>query len=293
MILFLMIVLTVGLSGSIITRENANADSWAPVEQALGAHGEISPDGVISFDLPRNINVSVDGIPLAQGSDLSHEVHMMKSGNKTMVISELVLKEDEVKGVTQKLLKAGLEETALHNHLLRTTPHLVYLHIHQYGDAVQIARSIREITDALEGGTVTPTNNGSQGLDTAKMDEAMGAKGKEGEGVYSYHIPRKDTITMNGITMLPEMDISTGISFQPIGNGKAAVVGEFVLESSEVGPVIESMTKNGIEVTALHSHMLTEKPRLFYIHSWATGDAVELARGMHDAVSRTNSSFGG
>ena len=111
--------------------------------------------------------------------------------------------------------------------------------------------------------------------------------------MYSYHIPRKDTIAMNGITLLPEMDISTGISFQPTGNGKAAAVGEFVLESSEVGPVIDSMAKNGIEVTALHSHMLTEQPRLFYLHCWATGDAVELARGMHDAISRTNSSSGG
>ena len=168
MVLFLMIVLTVGLSGGIVAGQNTNADSWAPVEQALGAHGELSPDGAISFDLPRNLNVTVDGIRLAQGSDLSHEVHMMKSGNKTLVISELVLKEDEVKGVTQKLLKAGLEETALHNHLLRTTPHLVYLHIHQYGDAVQMARSIREIADALEGGIAKQTNTGSQGIDTGK-----------------------------------------------------------------------------------------------------------------------------
>ncbi len=300
-VLFIIIALSVVLSGGVAAGEKissvgwVSSVSWAPVEQALGAHGDVSPDGAVSFDLARNLTVTVDGIRLAPGSDLSHEVHMMNAGNKTLVVGEIVLKENEVKGVTQKLLQAGLEETALHNHLLRTTPHLVYLHIHGHGDAVQLATSIREIADSLEGGTITPADTPvqSQGINVTKMDDAMGYQSKQGGGVYIYEIPRADNISMDGITLLPEMDISTGISFQPIGDGKAAVVGEFVLESSEVGPVIDSMTKNGIEVTALHSHMLTERPQLFYLHCWATGDAVELARGMHDAVSLTDSQRGG
>jgi len=254
----------------------------------LGTGGKVSPDGVLTVSIPRNITVTLDGVHLAQGSDLAHELDFMRIGNSTLVVGELVLKEDEVNVVTRELLQAGLEETALHNHLNRLSPRLLYMHIHGLGDAVQMDTAISNIIYSVPGGTAL-ADEGKVGLDTSSLDAAMGYKGETGEGVHSYGIPRADTITMNGIALLPEMDISTGIVFQPAGEGKAALIGEFVLEPGEVGPVIKSLSDNGIEVTALHSHMLTEQPRLFYVHCWGTGNPAQLAHGIREAIDLTNS----
>ena len=153
-----------------------------------------------------------------------------------------------------------------------------------------MAKKIRSITDDVNGESPAKSEKGfeSKGINTSGLDKIIGKNGSmEGED-YNFDIGRADKISMNGVVLSPVMDVSTMIHFQPIGNGNAAVIGEFVLEEKEVEPVIRTLTDNGIEVTALHSHMITEQPRLFYMHAWATGNAEELASVMRKALDKTN-----
>lgn len=269
----------------------ASAIDWSPVQEAIGVPGETSPDGTIKFSIPRNITVTIDGVKLVPGADMSSDFSFMKAGNKTMMVGEIMLMDDEVANTTRMLASSGIEETALHNHLLRMTPHIMWLHVHGYGDAVEIAKAIHNVT-AANGGVFSMNPTGEvQPLapDMSKLDDIIGYNGTANDGVYAFSIPRNDEIRMNGMVLPPEMDISTEISFQPLGDGKAAAIGEFVLESDEVEPVLHSLSGNGIEVTALHSHMLTEEPGLFYLHCWAKGDTEKIAQAFHEALKKTNS----
>src|SRR5207249_502663 len=128
-------------------------------------------------------------------------------------------------------------------------------------------------------------------LDTAQLDQIIGVKGQGNGGVYQFGVPRRDPITENGTQITPAgpMGLATAINFQPTGNGKAAITGDFVLTGEEVNPVIKALRANGIEVTAIHSHMLTEQPRLIFMHFWANADAVKLARGLRAALDKTAS----
>src|SRR6185312_15123381 len=119
----------------------------------------------------------------------------------------------------------------------------------------------------------------------------IGVKGQANGGVYSFGVPRRDPVTQNGMQLMPAgpMGVATGISFQPTGGGKAAITGDFVLTGEEVNPVIKALRENGIEVTAVHSHMLTEQPRLIFMHFWANDDAVKLAKGLRAALDKTAS----
>lgn len=286
----LFMVIIAGSVGHVgITRAQSSQADWSPVEHAMSIKGEVTTDGAIKFGIPRNISVTLDGIKLAPGSDLMFEVDFMKAGNATLMVGELVLKEDEVAAVTKKLIQAGINETALHNHLLRESPPIVYLHFHGHGDGVKLATAIHDIIMTY-GGDVTASYEGPlTGIDEAGLDQIMGQKGKADAGVYGFSIPRKDRVYGMGVELSPAMDISSGVYFQPIKPGESALVGELVLEASEVEPVIKALAKNNIEVTAVHSHMLTEKPRLFYLHCWAAGNTMDIARGVREALDYTNS----
>jgi hypothetical protein len=190
------------------------------------------------------------------------------------------------------LQAGGVEQTALHNHLRKELPHVMYMHILAHGDPSKIARTIH---DALAQ-TKTPLGPGSPpaaasaaDLDTAGIARTLGVAGKLNGVVYQVTVPRKETITDSGMEVPPSMGVATAINFQPTGGGKAAITGDFVLRASEVNPVIRALRENGIEVTALHSHMLTEEPRLFFMHFWANDDAVKLSRGLKAAVNQTAS----
>jgi hypothetical protein len=287
------IILLLLACGTVAACANGSADQdntgnfWAPVEKALGTNGEHHPDGSITLDVPRNLSVSLNGIRLASGSDLSHEIRMQRAGNKTIAVGELVLKEDEIGSVTQRLRATGISETALHNHLLHETPRLMYLHFHAYGDPVNITTALSDIIAPMGKGPVAEFEG--RGIDTSRLDRTMRTNGKADAGVYAFMFPRRDNITVSGTTLSPYMDISSDVSFQPLGEGNALVNGELVLESGEVQPAIDMLSRNGFEIDAVHSHMLTEQPRLFYLHCWATGNAEQLARGMREALDRTNS----
>lgn len=275
--------------------ESANtSEYWKPVEKVLGEKGKTNPDGTIKFTIPMTLNVTLDGIKLNQASERSHDFDFMRAGDKVMMVGEIGVTEEEVKNVSTMTLESGLQVTAIHNHLLRTSPHIMWIHIYGYGDPVDMGKKIRSITDYVNEG---PSTSGcekfqSKGINTTELDRIIGDEGSSEGGDYNYDIPRADEVQMNGYTLSPVMDVSTMINFQLLGEGDAAVIGEFVLEENEVEPVIRTLAANDIEVTALHSHMITEQPRLFYVHCWATGDATELAGIMREALNETNSEIG-
>src|SRR5215467_15011039 len=190
-----------------------------------------------------------------------------------------------------KLQSGGIEITALHNHVLHESPRVMYMHIAGQGSATKLAQAIH---DALaETGTPpeSPAAAATQkiDLDTDKIDQALGRKGKDNGGIYQFSVARAETIRDNGMEIPASMGTSTAINFQPTGNGKAAITGDFVLLGGEVNPVISALRENGIQVTALHSHMLSEEPRLFFMHFWANDDAAKLAERLKAALDRTNS----
>ncbi len=192
----------------------------------------------------------------------------------------------------RKLQEGGIEISAVHNHLIGETPHVVYLHIASHGDAVKMAHAIRGAITLTKtpgpdaGGAVPPE---PLGIDQKAVEGALGRSGKVNGGILQFGVPRAETITENAMVVPPSMGVATAINFQPTGGGKAAITGDFVLLAREVNPVMKALRDNGIEVTALHSHMLTEEPRLFFMHFWANDDAAKLAKGLRAALNLTNS----
>jgi hypothetical protein len=169
----------------------------------------------------------------------------------------------------QRLIAGGIDITALHNHLLRSQPATLYLHISGRGDPVKLAAEIHAAL-ALSKTPLGPSNaDGSPqtvDLDTAALEKTIGYGGKANGGVYQFTIPRAKTITDSGMTIPVSMGTGIAINFQPIGKGEAAITGDFVLIASEVNPVLRTLREHGIAVTAVHSHMLNDQPHLFFLH---------------------------
>jgi hypothetical protein len=273
----------------------AKADTdWFIVDTILTRTGAVSGD-VHRYGLPRSdLKVSLDGVTLKPGFALGGWLAVEPMGDKAMMMGDLVLTESEVNPVMSKLLSEGLQVTALHNHLLRANPPTFYMHVLGTGDPAQLARNVRaaleesktpfDIKPPVESAAATA----GMDFDTGKVDAAIGRKGKANGGVYQFSIPRADAIMMDGMAVPPAMGTAIGINFQPTGGGKAAITGDFVALSSELNPLITALRDNGIEVTAIHNHMVGEEPRAFFIHFWANDDAVKLANGLGAALKTVN-----
>jgi hypothetical protein len=208
-----------------------------------------------------------------------------------LVMGDLVLTEAEVPAVVTKLQGGGLRQTALHNHLQHESPRIMYLHIEGRGEPARLAQTIHAAL-AATGTPPTPSTTAPEPLftlDTAALASALGRSGKINGGAYQVSVPRSDPVRMDGVEIPPAMGVATGINFQPTGNGKAAITGDFVLTADEVSPVLSTLGQQGIAVTAVHSHMLNEEPRLFFMHFWANDDALRLARGVRMALDQTRS----
>jgi hypothetical protein len=267
-------------------------NAWqAEVGKALGKTGTTMPGGVYRVGLPRtDLKVTLDGVALKPGFALGGWLAFEKTGDQGMVMGDVVLTEDEVNPVMAKLATAGIEITALHNHLLRNRPFTMYMHVLGHGDPVQLATALHAaLAESKTPFTTAPAGAAPPlGLDTAAIDQALGAKGKNVGGVYQFGIPRAETIKDGGMVVPPAMGSAIGINFQPTGGGKAAITGDFVLIASEVNPVLKALREHGIEVTAIHNHMLDDEPRLFFMHFWANDDAVKLAQGLKAALAQIN-----
>src|SRR5258708_35807001 len=264
----------------VVAQTGPAANDWKAVEQALGRSGQLQGDGAYKFGLPRgDLKVTVDGVQVNPALALGSWVAVSNPGQDAMLMGDLVLAEDEVSPVMLALQDNGLQITALHNHVLHETPRVMYMHISGHGDAVKLADAVKKVVALTK--TPAPAQPPSAPpafeMDTAAIDQALGHKGKGNGGVYQVGVPRAEKITDGGIPVPGSMGLATALNFQPTGAGKAAITGDFVLISSEVNPVIKALRQSGIQVTALHNHMLQEEPRLFFVHVWPTDDAVKLA----------------
>jgi hypothetical protein len=269
---------------------------WSAVEAALGRPGTMQPGpaNVIKFSFPRSdLTVVAAGVTLKPALALGSWVAFEDVGRgQAMAMGDLVLLESEVAPVVRALQQGGVEQTALHNHLLMESPRVMYLHISGHGDAAKIATAVH---DALQqsatpiGTPGAPAAPDAADLDTAAIARALGHAGKLNGTVYQVSVPRSERITVRGHDVPPSMGVATAINFQPTGGGKAAITGDFVLRAGEVNAVIRALQAHGIEPTAVHSHMLDENPRLFFMHFWANDDAVTLARGIRAALDQTAS----
>ena len=281
-------IVALGLSSPLFA---ADID-WKKVGDASGKAGAAQPDGVYRVGLPRSdLKVTLDGVAIKPALALGSWLAFEPAGDGAMVMGDLVLTQDEVNPVMKSLAQGGIEITALHNHLLRSSPATMYMHVEGHGDPVKLATTLHTAL-ALSGTPfATPNASGSPqtiDLDTAKLDEIIGQKGKVNGGVYQFTVPRAEPISDAGMAVPRSMGTGIAINFQPTGAGKAAITGDFVLVATEVNPVLLALREHGIEVTALHNHMLNDEPRLFFMHFWANDDAAKLAMGLRAALDQMN-----
>ena len=278
---------------SMIATADAQGIDWAKVDGIFGRTGAVG-GSVHRYGFPRtDLQVSLDGVMIRPTLALGGWVALQPMGNMAMVMGDLVLLQSEINPVMAKLLDGGVEVTAIHNHLLRAEPLAFYMHVGGHGDPVRMAEVIRDAL-AVSKTPLTPPAPPAQppaiDLDTAKIDQIIGAKGANNGGVYAVNVPRRDPIMEQGMPVgAPIMGGATAINFQPTGGGKAAITGDFALIGSEVGDVTRVLRANGIEVMAIHSHMLTEEPRIFFMHFWANDDAIKLAGALRAALDKTAS----
>jgi hypothetical protein len=270
-------------------------DAWqARVGEALGKTGSAMPGGIYRVGLPRtDLKVTLDGVELKAGFALGSWLAFEAMGDSGMVMGDLVLTMDEVSPVMKKLVEGGIEVTAVHNHLLRNQPFTMYMHVLGRGDPVKLATALHAAlaeskTPLVAAPAAPPAPPPPIDLDTAAIDQALGAKGANNGGVYQFGIPRAEPIRDGGMGVPPAMGSAVSINFQPTGGGKAAITGDFVLIAKEVNPVAKALREHGIEVTALHNHMLDDEPRLFFMHFWANDDPNKLAEGLKAALALIN-----
>lgn len=265
------------------------ATDWTAVGTALGKAGSVQPGGVYRVGLPRtDLKVTLDGVPIRPALALGSWLAFRDMGDHAMVMGDLVLTHDEVNPVMSALAQNGVAVTALHNHLLRSSPGTMYMHVDGHGDAVKLATALHaalaQSRTPFAAAPASPTP--PPDLDMAMLDQTLRAKGTANGGTYQFSIPRAEPPRSGGTAIPPAMGSAIAINFQPTGGGKAATTGDFVLTANEVNPVIKALRAHGIEVTALHNHMLDDEPRLFFMHFWANDDARRLAAGLRAALDQ-------
>ena len=285
-----------GLLGIVVVPAVARAadPDWKAVEQALGKSGQLQPGDVFRVGMPRtDLAVTVKGVLVKAGFALGSYAAFKQMGDRAMVMGDLVLLDQEVPAVMSGLFSGGLEVTAVHNHLNEMSPHVMYMHYEGHGDAVQMAKALRQALSASGtplGGPPSTAATGGPALDPKQIEQALGRPGRDiGGGVFQVTVPRAEAITEMGQPLLPAMGVATVMNFQPTTDGKAAITGDFVLVDKEVNAVAKALRQHGIDVTAIHNHGLMDTPRLFYMHFWANDDPAKLAQGLKAALEQTNS----
>ena len=266
----------------------AQGVTTAPIDEVLGRSGQKTGD-VYKVSFPRSdLHVSVHGLAIKPGLALGSWAAFLGTDDNAMVMGDLVLLEGELNPVIAKLRSAGFDISAVHNHLMEESPRVLYAHYMGHGPATQLATSLR----AALALSKTPLEKPAAAPEEAApawvkaVDDAVGRKGTFKGGVLSYGVARSDAITMGGMTIPPAAGVAESINFQATDSGNVATTGDFVLTAEEVNPVISELQGHQISVTALHSHMLTEQPRLFFMHFWSVGSPEAVGGGIKAALSR-------
>ncbi len=271
-------------------RVMSQANDWTAVTSAIGRPGAIQADGAMKYSLPRtDLAVTLDGVRLKPALALGSWVAFKRtSDGNAVAMGDLVLTEAEESPVITSLQQGDVKQTAVHNHLLRESPRIVYVHIEAQGEAVRIATAIRAALNltATPPASPAPSVVAPIDMDTAMIHRTLGYAGKVNGGVYQVSVPRSETIRMDGEVIPPSMGVATAINFQPTASGRAAITGDFVMQGNEVSRVIPILRAGQIAITALHSHMIGEEPRLYFMHFWANDDVTGLATTLRRALDQ-------
>lgn len=264
------------------------------LETVMGRSGALLAGDVLRFGMPRSdLDVRIGDVRVRPTLALGSWLAFKAVPGGALAMGDLVLLESELDPVLARLQAGGIEQSAIHHHLVGESPHVLYVHLHGHGDARHIAEVVRAAL-ALTATPVptpvpVPTTATAFTLDSAAIGNTIGFHGAVNGGVLQIGVPRAETIREMGVEIPPSMGLATAINFQPTGDGKAAITGDFVLLAAEVNPVIRVLQSQGIAVTSLHNHLLDDEPRLFFVHFWANDDALKLARGLRAALDVTNS----
>ena len=260
----------------------------AKIDEALGRSGQKTGD-VYRLGFPRtDLHVSIGGVDIKPGLALGSWAAFAGNDTDAVVMGDLVLLENELSPVMKKLRAAGFDITAVHNHVLNEAPRVIYMHYMGHGKAVELAKSLHSALAESKMPLDKPAPPAPAAEPPAfvkTIEDIVGTKGRFAGGVLSFGIPRAAAITDHGMTLTGAQGVAEAINFQEAGPGKVATTGDFVLVAEEVNPVISALEEHGLEVTALHSHMLTEQPRLFFMHFWAVGSTESVAAGIKAALS--------
>jgi hypothetical protein len=266
----------------------AQGVTTGPIDEVLGRSGQKTGD-VYKVSFPRSdLHVSVHGLAIKPGLALGSWAAFLGTDDNAMVMGDLVLLESELNPVIAKLRSSGFDISAVHNHLMEESPRVLYAHYMGHGPATQLAASLR----AALALSKTPLEKPAAAAEEAApawvkaVEDAVGRKGTFKGGVLSYGVARSDAITVGGMTIPPAAGVAEAINFQATDSGNVATTGDFVLTAEEVNPAISELQGHQISVTALHSHMLAEQPRLFFMHFWSVGSPESVGGGIKAALSR-------
>lgn len=277
------------LSFAMSTFAIAQTPDWQSVERVFNRKGTVQGD-VLKISFPRSdLKVKVGDVLVEPGLALTSWVAFKKSGDHSMMMGDLVLLDSETAPVIAKLVASDLEVSALHNHIIGESPSIKYLHFGGHGDPTALAQAMMAVLSVTKTPLASPQPpQAPTAYDWSKVESILGRSGARKGNVLQFGIPRAEKITEDGMEIPPFMGMSTAINMQLVGE-KAATTGDFVLLANEVNPVVHALTENGIAVTAIHSHMLFESPRLFFLHFWRVDEPEKLARGLKAALDKTNS----
>jgi len=283
-------ILVAAMLVSFVSNVTAQTKDWQGVETALGRKGTVQED-MLKVTFPRSdLKVTVGEVPVEPGLALTSWIGFKGTEKNAVMMGDLVLLEKEVSPVMAQLVVKGIEVTALHNHLLNESPTVKYLHFSGNGDPRKLAEAMRSAL-SLTGTPIEmqpPATTQTTAVDWTKLETIFGKTGQKKGILLQLSFPRKESITEHGMDVPSFLGMATGINIQAVGN-KAATTGDFVLLGDEVNPVVQALTSHNIAVTAIHSHMLYESPRLFFLHFWGYDEPEKLARGLKAALDKTNS----
>jgi hypothetical protein len=272
-----------------VAQLGASDDPWSAVAEAAGRPGRAQPDGTYIIPFPRgDFDVKAGGLKLAPVLWMASSVTFSAPGDDAMMMGDLLMTDEEVPIVIPRLGVESIEVTAVHTHLTRETPRLMFVHVQSHGNAAKIAESLRRALGVLK---LTPPTNIPPlptDFDLSILETAMGRKGRVAGGGVVISVPRGEVVIMDGVKLPASMGISSTLLFQALPKGRIAITGDLVLLAPELNPVIRALAQNGIEVTTVHSHMLSESPRLFFLHYWANDDQARVTKGLRAALDLTN-----
>jgi hypothetical protein len=272
---------------------NAQLDTVI-IEKVMGIKGK-SNNGEYKITVPQNdLNIEVDGFKIIPAMGLGTWIAFAPTKDGAMIMGDIILTETDLKPVQQEVIRQGLVITAIHNHFVRNHPNVMYMHIGGSGKTELMAQKAKAVLDKVKevrGGDPSKGTASSEPvtntLDTKKLDEILGYKAEMSKGVYKYTIGRPEVkLKEHGTAVTTFLGFNTWAAFQGTPD-HAAVAGDFTMLEDEVAPVIKTLIENGIEVVAVHNHMVHEQPRIFFLHYWGVGNAEQLAQGLKAALDQT------